>query len=264
MLEEELRAPLLERVAGGVVLTEAGRAFLPYAEAALASLQDGVDAVLATEREMGGVVSLALVGTLAATSIVDILREFARRHPTVHLQLRTANSQEVSELVRRGEVTLGLRYFTDESRELSSTAVGEENMVVVCSADHDLARRDHIEPDDVRGQKWVGFGVARTRRESFAHVLRRQLAAAGLDDAELILVDSLTAQKRLVEAGFGVALLPASSIQEELRLGTMRILDAPRLATKISVALIRRKHGHLSLAAQSLLSLVVTAGTARE
>jgi hypothetical protein len=35
---------------------------------------------------------------------------------------------------------------------------------------------------------------------------------------------SLTAQKRLVEAGFGLGLMPASSVEEELRVGTLRAL----------------------------------------
>ncbi|MGH7413832.1 MAG: LysR family transcriptional regulator, partial [Candidatus Rokuibacteriota bacterium] len=39
MLEEQLGTPVFERVRGGVVLTEAGRSFLPYAEAVLASMK---------------------------------------------------------------------------------------------------------------------------------------------------------------------------------------------------------------------------------
>jgi DNA-binding transcriptional LysR family regulator len=34
----------------------------------------------------------------------------------------------------------------------------------------------------------------------------------------------LTAQKRLVEAGFGLGLMPESSVEEELRLGTLHAL----------------------------------------
>lgn len=44
LLESQLGAPLFERIRTGVVLTEAGRAFLPHAEAVLASLRDGVAA----------------------------------------------------------------------------------------------------------------------------------------------------------------------------------------------------------------------------
>ena len=39
--------------------------------------------------------------------------------------------------------------------------------------------------------------------------------------SEIIQIDSLTAQKRMVEAGFGFALLPASSVAEELRSDTL-------------------------------------------
>src|SRR5262245_61742083 len=45
MLEDQLSTPLFDRVRGGVVLTEAGRSFLPHAESVLATLKDGAEAV---------------------------------------------------------------------------------------------------------------------------------------------------------------------------------------------------------------------------
>ncbi len=58
-------------------------------------------------------------------------------------------------------------------------------------------------------------------------MLQRQLAAAGLAGAEIMTVDSLSAHKRLAEAGFGLSLLPHSSIDEELELGTLKLLKVP-------------------------------------
>ena len=57
MLEQQLGTPLFERVRGGVILTEAGRTLLPYAEAALASLKDGAEAVRGLARGERGAVS---------------------------------------------------------------------------------------------------------------------------------------------------------------------------------------------------------------
>ena len=47
LLNQELGAPLFERVKGGIALSDAGTTLLPYAEAALAAASDGVAAVRA-------------------------------------------------------------------------------------------------------------------------------------------------------------------------------------------------------------------------
>src|SRR5712692_11038954 len=52
LLEDQLGVPLLERGRGGTMLTEAGRTFLPYAEAVLAALKDGAQAVQALLRTL--------------------------------------------------------------------------------------------------------------------------------------------------------------------------------------------------------------------
>lgn len=62
MLEEQLGTPVFERVRGGVVLTEAGRSFLPYAEAVLAGMKDGTEAVHALARGERGAVSTVIRG----------------------------------------------------------------------------------------------------------------------------------------------------------------------------------------------------------
>jgi DNA-binding transcriptional LysR family regulator len=255
LIEQELGSPLLERVRGGVKLTEAGRAFLPFAEAVLAAIEDGREAVRATVSEERGAVSLALVGTLADTHIVDVLRRFARRSRSVNLDLQTASSQEVSDLVRRGEATLGLRYFDNVHADLISRVVGAEALLVICSADHPLAGKRIRKAQQLAGERWIAFPAVRGR-ESFGRILERQLAAAGLDGAGVTLIDSLTAQKRLVEAGFGIALVPESSVRDELRLGAVKVLDAPELHTTVPVTIIHRRKGYLSPAARVLLALM--------
>jgi len=263
MLEDQLDTPIFERLRGGVVLTEAGRSFLPYAEAVLASLKDGAEAVRGLARGERGVVSVALVGTLASTEFSAMLREFGRRHPNVKLELRTANSQEVNDLVRRGEATLGLRYFTDSDPDLVAEMVMEEALVVVCAPEHRLAGRRVRDTGALAGERWVAFPSPRRRREPFSTALEQRLAAAHVQAAEIVRIDSLTAQKRFVEAGFGIALLIESSVQEELRLGTLRIVDVPALRGGVPVTLVRRQNGYLSGAAQTLVAVIRAGATRR-
>jgi len=74
-----------------------------------------------------------------------------------------------------------------------------------------------------------------------------------------MVIDSLTAQKRLIEAGIGIALLPESIIQEELRLGTLRTIDVPQLQTTVPIHVLYRKNGYLTGASRTLLSLICRA-----
>lgn len=257
LLEHELGAPLFERLQAGAVLTDAGRAFLPHAEALLASMRDGIEAVGALHSPDRGVVTLAVVGTLASTPLTARLRTFREAHPGVDLRLRTALSPEVSELVLRGDAALGLRYGFDRNPYLDCAKIHEEPMLPVCAPGHRLAKRRKVEPEALKGERWITFPPRPgTPREPYLSTLEARLAACGLGDAEILAIDSLTAQKRMVEAGFGLALLPESSVDEERRAGTLRVLRVPALRATVPVVLLQRKTAFRSGATRALVELL--------
>lgn len=267
LLERELGAPLFERMRKGVMLTEAGRAFLPHAEALLASMLDGAEAVRALEGADRGAITLALVGTLASTALTARLLAFREAYPRVQLRLRTALSAEVSALVRRGDATLGVRYGADEHAELVSATLHEEARLVVCSPRHQLARARParaVTPAMLKGKPWIGFPTRPDGAEEAYASLPQCLAASGLGGAEIIGIDSLTAQKRMVEAGFGLALLPESSVSEELRAGTLRRLEVPSMRVTIPVVLIHRRRAYLSAATRRLMALLAAKPNRKE
>src|SRR4030095_6575402 len=176
LLEQELGAPLFERVTGGIVLSQAGRVLLPYAERALAAVKDATEAGRGLRADAGGPVSLASVGTLAGTNLTAVLQRFTKSHPRVDLTFRTARSAEVSELVRRGEVSIGLRYERDRSPDLQCESLGAEPLVVVCGPAHRLAGRKVASLQTLREERWLAFPDVPGQREIAAsHVFRHLL-----------------------------------------------------------------------------------------
>ena len=165
LLEQELGMPLFERVAGRTVLSDAGRVMVPYAERAVAATQDAENAVRALARPDSGPVALAVVGTLAGHPLARIIKRFAREHPDVNVTLRTATSAEVSELIRRGEATIGLRYHRDPSPDLDCELLFSERLQVVCAPDHPRAGRRVKKLADLRGERWVAFPLVAERPE---------------------------------------------------------------------------------------------------
>jgi DNA-binding transcriptional LysR family regulator len=254
-LEQGLDVKLFERVGRGVRMTDAGRAFLPHAETALAALREGVRAL----RESGtatapSVLQLAVVGTLADSRIVDVLRKFQARFKSASVEMRTANSHEVSALVRRGEAQLGLRYFVDPDPKLESIPLGNEDVLVVVHPAHRVRARRVADLRAFDGDTWLGFPADRRHPEAS---LENRLRAAGVASPRITPIDSLTAQKRLVEAGLGIALLPRSSFREELRRGSLRTVAVDGLVMGQPVVAVRRRGGRHARIAEALLEILV-------
>lgn len=255
LLEREIGVPLFDRVPSGVRLTDAGEAFLPFAQQVLAAARDGAEAARALETEERGTVTLALVGTLASTPLTARLQVFRNERPGVHLRLQTARSDEVSAMVQRGEAQLGLRYFAGSESDLVAQPIADEPLLVVCARQSRLINPAATTITALVGVPWVGFPQDRASSgEPFARVLAQQLLRGGMGDAEVLAIDSLTAQKRLIEADFGVGLMPVSSVEEELRLGTLRVVSCPTLETTVPVTMIYRRNGYLSGAVRQLLT----------
>ncbi|MEO3870494.1 LysR family transcriptional regulator [Nonomuraea sp. B12E4] len=256
-LEQSLGAALFERSGRRVVLTDAGRALLPFAEAALATVRDGERAVRDQARQPGSTLtlSLAIVGTLADSHLVDVLRTFEARFPRASVELRTATSREVSALVRGGEATLGLRYFPDADPRLESIPLGTEQLLVVVPASHPVTAHRLPGLEALRNERWIGFPPERGQPDSFGHLLERELPS-GRTGPPITRVDSLTAQKRLVQAGLGIALMPVSSIREELRIGSLRTIEVESLDAALPVVVVRRRRGYQSRPAADFLEVL--------
>src|SRR5262249_5647396 len=158
---------------------------------------------------------------LAGERLARIMRRFTQAHPDVELTLRTATSAEVSDLVRRGEASIGLRYDHDRSRDLDCAPLATEPLAVVCAPDHPLAGRRVARLAELREQRWIAFPEVPGRREIAAGHILALFQVHRLGEVNWTPVDSLTAQKRLIEAGLGLALLSIDHAAEEFASGTL-------------------------------------------
>jgi DNA-binding transcriptional LysR family regulator len=258
LLEEKLGAPLFERVSAGFALSQAGEALLPYAERVLAALQDAAAAMEELRAGVAGSVSVAVVGTLANAKLTATLKGFAEAHPKVAVTLRTATSAEVSEYVRRGEAVIGLRYFEDASPDIICRTLTPEKLVVTCSSGHRLAGGKVRSLRSLKSEHWLAFPERRSKQEASAANIAAQFLIHNVADINCMPVDSLTAQKRLIEAGFGIALLPESSITEELARKSIATIEVVDLQVANPVSVIVRSGGYLSAASRALLETLAS------
>lgn len=257
LLESDLGAPVFERLRRGAPLTDAGQAFLPYARSVLAQLRDGMDAVSDLDTQHRGTIVLAMVGTLASTPLVMDLRTFSEQFPQTTLTITTANSHGVERLVSTGEAHLGLRYFEERTPGIRCTRIGQERLIVARAHNSRLVSANVVDTTMLSGLPWVSFPLnATSSGEGFARVLESHLHRLGLTSLARIEIDSLTAQKRMIEADFGLGLLPESAIAEELRLGTLEVLEVEDFRSTVPISMLQRESGYTSPALGRLITFL--------
>lgn len=239
-LEGDLGVELFVRSARGMKLTDAGRAFLPYAQRTLGLVTEGRQ-VIADLRE--GATGELVIGAAPAVStylLPTILKTFRTTHPNVRLGVRTGHTEEVLEMVLRQEVHIGLGRPVRHP-EVELMPVFEDELLLVVSRRHPFAARTKVRMDELASERLILFDRASSYHELTSALFRE----AGVVPASVLELDNVEAAKKMVQQGLGVALLPRMALEAELRsrsLRPVRLIGAQPVRRPI-VALRRRDAG---------------------
>jgi DNA-binding transcriptional LysR family regulator len=253
-IEAALGVELLIRTRRGVRLSEAGKAFLPFAQRALEAVSEGRQ--LVGELSRGGVGRLAIGAAPAVSTSVlpEMLTRFRAAHPSVQLVVRTGHSEEVLEMVLREQVQVGL---VRELRhpEIVATPLYEDELVLVVERSHAFAERGTIKVAEVASEHLILFD----RTSSYHELTSSLFREAGVVTRGVMELDTIDAAKKMVEQGLGVALLPYTAVAGELtagRLASAKLSDANAIRRRI-VAVRRRDAGAPSELVSAFLEIPV-------
>jgi DNA-binding transcriptional LysR family regulator len=216
-LEDDLGTPLFRRTHAGMLLTPAGRAFLPHADRALESIRSGGALVRELGHGVVGELALAVAPAVSAYVLPEILVRFTELHPGVRLLVRTGHSEEIVELVLRGEADLGIVRQLRDAR-VRSRPLYEDELVLVARPDHPFAAAGRVDVAEIRHAQLILFD----RTSSYYDVTNALFRRAGVVPRGLTEVDNIEAAKRMVERGLGVALLPGTAVADSLATGSLR------------------------------------------
>jgi DNA-binding transcriptional LysR family regulator len=217
-LEAEVGGPLFRRGRRGMLLTDAGRTFLPYAERAVQSLRDGVSAIerlpLADELVLGA------APAISTYVLPDLLVRYEAANPSVRLSVRTGHSEEILEMAVRGDIDVGLVRELHHPA-LETMALYDDELILVVQPAHPLARLRRISLARVRDARLILFD----RTSSYYDLTNALFRPAGSLPRGVLELDHIDAAKQMVLAGLGIALLPRTAVADELGEGRLRRIE---------------------------------------
>ena len=236
-LEQELDAALFIRSQRGMRLTDAGRAFLPYAERTVDTVSSGRRLLSELARGESGQLALGAAPAVSTYVLPRILTRFRRTHPKVSLAVRTGHSEEVLELVLREQVQVGLGRALRHP-QVEAIPLYEDELVLVVDPGHRFAAAREIGPDELSDAQLILFD----RTSSYHRLTSEFFEGVGAVPRGVMELDNIDAAKKMVEQGLGFALLPHTAVAAELERGslqTVTLADAP--APKRRIVIFRRR-----------------------
>jgi len=254
-LERELGIKLFLRTPRGMRLTDAGRAWVPFAERAVRALVEGRDALEQVKTASAGHLTIGSALAVSTYILPDLLERFVARHPRVEVSVRTGHSEDVVELVLRDDVQLGIGRAINHP-ELDLRPFHREELVLVCAPDHPFVRRKSVTLAEVTNEKLIMFD----RTSSYYEITQSAFASSRVRLRRFMEMDSIEAAKKMVERGLGVALLPRTSVAREVEAATMsrvRLRGAPHMYNHIA-AFRRRDAGKPEGVVAAFMSLLGT------
>jgi DNA-binding transcriptional LysR family regulator len=201
-MEAVLGVALLERDRRGVRPTAAGATLVQHARLIL----DQVEQMRGDLRHFslglkGRIRVLANTAALAAF-LPDILSRFLAAHPDLDIDLEERPSHEIVLAVADGLADFGIVADVVDLGVLHTYPVMQDQLALVVSASHRLARRDSVAFADLLGEPFVGLSDAALEQHLAAHASR-----LGRRLHYRIRLRSIDAIVRLVAADVGLAIL---------------------------------------------------------
>ena len=251
-LEDELGAPLFDRLGRRVTITDAGRNFLPFAEQALAAMQQGQRSVQ-SGAEPSGPLRVGVPESMLAYRLPQVLRVFHRRYPHVELIFRPQYDEALPTMLESGKLDMAVCMLeASPTPSIQSILLRSERIFLLAHPGHPLASRRTVNPADLAGQTLLltegGCG--------YRAKLDRQMALRNIRPGNVTEFSSVEAIKQCVLAGMGLGLLPAIVVARELRQHQLKALHWAGPSMDIATHILWHRDKWISPAMAAFMDLV--------
>lgn len=213
-LETGLGVQLIERSTRKVIITPVGRGLLPYAQAALESLETFVSHARGVHGALVGTLTVGMIPTLAPYVLPGFLRSAPDHLPDLQLQIVEDKTQHIQENLRQGKIDLAVIGTDYAGTGIVGRVLYTEEFVLVVPQNSPLAGRRDLTLEDLTDQDILLLDDGHCLRDQVLDLCR---SADLMNDPRqnMTRAASLSTVIQLVAAGMGVTLVPLSAVATE-------------------------------------------------
>jgi len=216
-LEEELGAPIFERMPRGLKLTAAGELCIEHIREVLKTYERMEARIRGLKMPQVGKVSLVSTVGLAAGPLPEIIARFVAQHPRVRIHLRNDGPSNTIQPVISGEVDIGLGFNIPATPGIRTLANFDIPIGAVMPTGHHLAGEGPVDLVDVVQAPLVLAQPGTSLR----NVINLALSPLSVPVEPVVETNASEMLKKLVKAGTGLTLLNPLDVLPECRRGEL-------------------------------------------
>jgi DNA-binding transcriptional LysR family regulator len=215
LLEEELGEPLFLRVGRQVRMTPAAESLVQLGQRVFQDVRDTVGTITDRTRELRGTLRLSGGMTVCLYVFPSLLKHLRRVHPHLDVRLTVATAGRSLQEIRGGRIDAGLLTLPIEESDLVTVPVLREELMVITTPSHPLARRRRVAAQDLGKQPFILFEPGSATRR----VIDQFFAKEKLEPPIVMDTENVEIIKAMVKTGMGIGIVPYQAVEREVRAG---------------------------------------------
>lgn len=218
-VEKNFGVPLVDRNSNFFALTPEGHVYREACRDIVARFESLGSSFRIARGALDGELRLASVISIALHNLPPVLKQFRKTHPGVEITVDYRKAEEIYAAVEDGRADLGLVAYPKARPGLRAITCWQEKLVLAMPPGHQLCGKRPANLNQLQGQRVVGLAAGIPTRQHVDKILRTE----GVKVHYIAELDNFETVKAAVAAEQAVAIVPESSVYQELRQGTLSI-----------------------------------------
>ncbi|MGO6879069.1 LysR family transcriptional regulator [Rhizobium ruizarguesonis] len=240
-LEEELQAPIFERLPRGLKLTSSGEILIQHIRETLQVHQRMRAQIQSLKGLNRGEVVLATMATLAAGRVAEIVAAYREKHPQVSLRIMVGDRTTVAEMVALGQADLAIAYNLPDDTRLQRAAEFRHALGAVVAPAHPLANRKTVRMSDC-----LLYPLVLADRSLSLREVVEATAPARATLVPVVETNSMELMKRLARTTPHITFLNRLDVDREMATGDLVFIPLTGTGSLQRLNILHRARGSLS------------------
>lgn len=252
-LEEMLQIKLFIKIGNKVFLSGAGKLLLEYAQKIFELENKAEKAINEIKEVKKGTLHIGTTKTYARYLMPNYISHFHALYPGVSIHLSEGSSLEMIQSLFNMQNELAIVASTDYPKSLHSIAFGKEEVLLVTSPDHILAKKDSITMKELTRFPLVMREEGSATRKAVMDMFKKmRLAPAILYEAS-----NLEFIKELLERGEGASFIVRSAVEKELSQGILKEIKISDVSMAMNTNIAYLYEDSLSKIARAFIDILL-------